>query len=177
MPNLRKIARILGLALVLLLPAVAAGAASPPRPPAQASAAFKAVAFNALPRPAYVEVKLLDDAPENVQLAWEVHHALEKKGLLAGNGPVLRLALETESAALIGDPPQQGGQWQEAERPKLMGILRAVLTDTRTGARLWEAEAVYETIWGDLGGGALKLVPTLVDAIGRSVERQAITLR
>lgn len=169
-------ARIFGF-LFILLPSGTAVGAAPPQPPTQAAAAFKAVAFNPLPRPSYIEVKLRDDAPENVQLAWEIHRALERKGLLARTGPTLRLTLETGSAALIGEPPEAGGQWQKPERPKLMGVLRAVLTDGRSGARLWEAEAVYETIWGDLAGGALKLVPTLVEAVGKTVERQAITLR
>ncbi len=149
---------------------------APVQPPTTASAAFKAVAFGTMPRPSYVEVSLRDDAPENVELAWTFHHALERRGFLADSGPTLRLTLETHAAAMVGDRGRSE-QWSEAERPKFMGVMRAVLTDMRNGARLWEGEAVFETIWGDITGGAIKLVPTFVDALGRTVERQAITLR
>ena len=156
------------------------GAAVEIAPPAQASAAVKAASFAPLPRPAYVEVKLQDDSPENVRIAWEMHNALQRKGLLANSGPTLRLTLDIESAAMIGDEPAKpikGREPPAGERPKHMGIFRAMLTDASSGKRLWEAEAVYETIWGDLAGGAMKLVPVLADALGRTVDQRTITLR
>ena len=188
MPNLPYAARapalraatLRALALGLsLLPTLPAASVEIP-PPTQASAAIKAAAFAPLPRPAYVEVKLLDDSPENVRIAWEMHNALQRNGLLAKTGPTLRLTLGIDSAAMIGDEPAKpikGREPPPGERPKLMGIFRAVLVDTSSGVRLWEAEAVYQTIWGDLAGGAMKLVPVFAEALGRSVDQRTITLR
>ena len=166
--------------LVLSCVANPAGASSRSiPPPTQATAALKAVSFAPIPQPAYIEVKLRDDAPENVQLAWEMHNALQQRGLLAKAGPTLRLTLEVDSAAMIGEVATQKikGKQPPPERAKLMGLLRATLADAKSGARLWEAEALYETIWGDLAGGALKLVPKLVETLGRSVDEKAIILR
>ena len=175
MPNA---VRALALGLILLAPLGAPAVEIPP--PTQASAAIKAAAFAPLPRPAYIEVKLRDDSPENVRIAWEMHNVLQRSGLLANSGPTLRLTLDIDSAAMIGDEPPKRVKGREppaGERPKLMGIFRAVLVDVRSGQRLWEAEAVYQTIWGDLAGGAMKLVPVFADALGRSVDQRTITLR
>jgi hypothetical protein len=162
----------------------AAASAANIAPPTQASAAMKAVAFAPMPKPAYIEVKLRDDAPENVELAWAMHEALQARGLLAKNGPTLRLTLEAESAAMIGDVPasrspakDRSKELRQADRAKLMGVLRATLVEVASSKRLWEAEIVYETIWGDVVGGAAKLVPTLADSLGQSVDRSAFTLR
>ena len=149
-------------------------------PPTQAAAAVKAAAFAPLPRPAYVEVKLRDDSPDNVRVAWEMHAALQRRGLLASTGPTLRLTLDVDSAAMIGSEPAKkitGRNQPDGEGARFMGIFRATLADAASGQRLWEAEAVYETIRGDLAGGAAKLVPVFADALGRSLDQHTITLK
>ena len=164
---------------VLLAVACAPVHAAEVPPPTEISAALKAVAFAPLPQPAYIEVKLQDDSPDNVRVAWEMHHALQRRGLLAGSGPTLRLNLDIEPAAMVGDAPARGTPREagRSEGARFMGTFRATLTDSRNGQRLWEAEAVYETIRGDLAGGAAKLVPLFAESVGRSVEQRTVVLR
>lgn len=176
MSKFRAAARVLAiLPFVLANAAMGAGvpAAGPP------SATVVAVAFSPLPQPAYIEVKLRDDSPDNVRVAWEMHNALLQRGLLAKAGPTLRLTLDIDSAAMVGDAPAKPlkkGEASDGDLTRFMGILHATLVDAKSGQRLWEAEAVYSTTWGDVAGGAAKLVPVLAESMGKTVEQRSVTL-
>ena len=178
MHHVRHHLRVLACIAAFAVPPASASSEIPP--PTQIAAAVKAASFAPLPRPAYIEVKLMDDSPENVRLAWDMHNALQQKGLLAKTGPTLRLLLEIDSAAMVGDEQAKRIKGREppvGDRARFMGIFRATLVDTGSGTRLWEAEAVYETVWGDLTGGATKLVPLFVDTLGRNMDQKTVTLR
>src|SRR5690606_12459079 len=116
----------------------------------------------------YVEVVLTDDSPDNVRLAWDVHEALGRYGWLGDQGPTLRLTLETYTIGALGeasrDPGAAARSGEGGESLYVLGVLEGHLVDAASGARLWEARAVYRMSDGDLPLGALAIAPLFVAA-------------
>ncbi|MFN4089536.1 MAG: hypothetical protein ACK4QW_10915 [Alphaproteobacteria bacterium] len=182
-----RIARTLLLSAAFLIPAalIQLPVAAQQRPAPAAgigSASLSSVAYATLPRPAYIEVVLADDSPDNVRLAWEMHGVLGRTGWLADDGPTLRLTLETYRIGALGSAAGPGSARPEEPVPAageevyVLGVLEGLLVDTSTGARLWEARAVYRMNDGDMPLGALALAPLLVEALGRTITNEPIRL-
>ena len=169
-------------ALLPLTEAAAAPAAPAERDspaPTLGTASLSAVAYATLPRPAYVEVVLADDSPDNVRLAWEVHHGLERAGWLADKGPTLRLTMETYTIGAAGasEPAARAAKGGErGEELYVLGVLEAGVVDAATGQKLWEGRAVYRMNNGDLPLGAVALAPLFVEALGRNLSNEPVRL-
>ena len=148
--------------------------------PALGTASLSAVAYAELPRPAYVEVVLADDSPDNVRLAWETHNLLQKAGWLADKGPTLRMTIDTYTIGAAGtaEPPKRGGKRGDGQPEELyvLGVLEAGLVDAATGRKLWEGRAVYRMNNGDLPLGAVALAPLFVQALGRNLSNEPVRL-
>ncbi len=183
--------RALILSACLAVAALQAGPATAQPAPAQAtpgsvigSGTLSALSHAAVPQPSYVEVVLTDDSPDNVRLAWDVHEALGRYGWLADQGPTLRLTLETYTIGALGDSSRdagtadrRGGGAEGGESLYVLGVLEGHLVDAASGARLWEARAVYRMSDGDLPLGALAMAPLFVAALGRNIDNEPVSLQ
>jgi hypothetical protein len=169
----------------LLIPGMATAQSKPPakaKPrtvmpsvrPAPGQAALRAEAFEAAPLPLAIEIRLLDDSPENLELAARLRAELQAVGHMARGGSPAVLTLETDTGVML---PGEGDQLPNpGDRPAFLGFLRATLDDGRRGVRLWEAEAVYRAGDGNLPSGARAVLPYIVRALGQSVNYEAIRI-
>lgn len=161
---------IVGIA-VMGAPAEAADANAPP----ETTGAFHAAAFAPLPDAPRIEIRLMDDSPENLELGWRLQQELQRRGL-AGDGDNLILTVETDVAITPG-PDAPASEPGENDDLEVIGFLRATLDHSRTEERFWAAEAAYRRSDGDLPAGARSLVPLLVEQIGHSVELDSVRIR
>lgn len=175
-PAVERFGQFLGLLLLSIAVMEAPAAAADPNAPAETTGAFHAAAFSPLPDSPRVEVRLVDDSPENLELGWQLQQELQRRGLAAGNGDSLVLTVETD-VAITPDPDAPAPEAGQSGGLEVIGFLRATLDHSRTEERFWEAEAAYRRSDGDLPAGARSLVPLLVEQIGHSVELDSVRIR
>jgi len=160
--------------LVAAIFVVAAPAATQPLAPPEdmrADGAYRAGAFIYMPDSVYVDVRLLDDSPDNVRLRDTLVGYLERLGLRRSGAPRFVLTLEFDRTYVV-ERGESGGR-----RPAgLWGVVRALLDEAATGTRFWEAEAIYRSLQGDTVTGAFGVMTVLAQSVGDTVETEALVL-
>lgn len=170
---------LLGATLTVLFAGPQQAQAADPGPPAETTGAFHAEAYAPLPNGARIEVRLMDDSPENLELGWRIQEELQRRGYVDGNGSErLVLMVETDVSIVTG-PPTDGGQSAAGEAGSLevVGFLRATLDRVETDERLWAAEAAYRRSDGDLPSGAKSLAGLLAEQVGKTIELDRVRIR
>lgn len=175
----RRACTLLGAALIVLYAGAQQARAADPGQPAETTGAFHAEAYAPLPDDARIEVRLMDDSPENLELGWRIQEELQRRGYAEGKGDErLVLMVETDVSIVTG-PPSDGGRNAAGEAGSLevVGFLRATLDRVETDERLWAAEAAYRRSDGDLPAGAKSLAGLLAEQIGRTIELDTVRIR
>lgn len=155
----------------LLVAVPAAISADQPTP--ETTGAFHATAFAPLPKESRIEIRLMDDSPENLEIGWRIQQELQRHGYAKG-GTKLVLTIATDVSIAGGKAAADSGEPGDLD---VIGFLQATLDNTERNERLWAAEAAYKRSDGDLPAGAKALAPLLVEQIGKSIELKSVRIR
>jgi len=173
--------------------------------PAAAEGYVKGFVCSDMPKPLDVQVELLDDAEPMLELRKALLAALEKRNARVSGGARLLLTLEAEASHQdvrrkgrdlfeIYDSTDEdtrfrmnlwsnrrdsvlGGRKDVVDRQGSDEIRVSITINDKTNGRcMWRGEAVHDTAGRDQWDVAEKLLPYVVEAIGRTVAHRVIEI-
>lgn len=170
---------------------------------ATGEATLNAVAFDAYPAHAAIQVSVADDSDENLAIVSELKRTLTERGfsLAADHGPLVltidtgdsvaawRTTSDTDRVRIMDDRGRlfPGGELDVTRQVRLPLPKTTVVTpaqyridmtidDHASGMRIWQGWAIADLSQGEPAELARAMVPRLVDSIGQTVREQVFSL-